>query len=582
MSKAEREATAEGRKLVKESAALYDEMKRLQEETGKHTLNVGNYKSALESLPGPISGTINELKGMGQQFKALSRSPIGLILGAVVGVVAALGKAFTRSEKGAQLMAKATGFVNGVMSQLVDVSVRVVEGLQNAFNNPKEAIANLGKSIGTNLLNRLKAIPLIAQAGGKALKALFARDLDALKEAGTEAFTAVNQALTGLDAEQQKEFADAVRETVDEVKAETEAFIDLEAQRRAVAKANRELTKSAEDLATIEETNKAIADDITKSFAEREAAAERARKATEDRAKKEIQLARNNLSIINAEINLRRSNGEAVEQLLDQQLGAYQTLRQSEREYTLAVMENERTRAELKQDRLERDLDILIDGFDNQKTINEKIINDESQTIAKREKLLNETRALAEDSFKKQIETIQEFTDIQVDANELITESDAVALNQKIRSLGLSEIIEGRLLEIVRDRKTANSDLAESETALANARKKQLEDTITRAQAFNAKRLANETEYFEQRQALDESEFNLLEATESEKTLFRLNAERERLQKILELNEKHGGDLSKLQIETVKNQIEAINKEIEGETGQINDIYDLFGISLNR
>ena len=44
MSQAEREGTAEGRKLEEETKAIYEEMKRLQEATGKHQLNVGNYK----------------------------------------------------------------------------------------------------------------------------------------------------------------------------------------------------------------------------------------------------------------------------------------------------------------------------------------------------------------------------------------------------------------------------------------------------------------------------------------------------------------------------------------------------------
>lgn len=50
MTKAERENTEQGRKLVAETHAIYEEMKRLQEATGKTSLNVGNYGGAVKSL----------------------------------------------------------------------------------------------------------------------------------------------------------------------------------------------------------------------------------------------------------------------------------------------------------------------------------------------------------------------------------------------------------------------------------------------------------------------------------------------------------------------------------------------------
>ena len=50
----EREATEEGRKLVAETNAIYQEMKRLQEVTGKNQLNVGNYGEATVKLTSQI------------------------------------------------------------------------------------------------------------------------------------------------------------------------------------------------------------------------------------------------------------------------------------------------------------------------------------------------------------------------------------------------------------------------------------------------------------------------------------------------------------------------------------------------
>lgn len=50
MSAAERTATDAGKQLEAETAAIYEEMKRLQEATGKHQLNVGNYADATKNL----------------------------------------------------------------------------------------------------------------------------------------------------------------------------------------------------------------------------------------------------------------------------------------------------------------------------------------------------------------------------------------------------------------------------------------------------------------------------------------------------------------------------------------------------
>jgi chromosome segregation ATPase len=50
MTKEERENTEAGRKLEKETKAIYDEMNRLQQATGKMSLNVGNYTNSINSV----------------------------------------------------------------------------------------------------------------------------------------------------------------------------------------------------------------------------------------------------------------------------------------------------------------------------------------------------------------------------------------------------------------------------------------------------------------------------------------------------------------------------------------------------
>ena len=61
MSAAERAGTEAGRALEAETAAIYEEMKRLQEATGKHTLNVGNYADAAKGLKMELTSLIQQM-----------------------------------------------------------------------------------------------------------------------------------------------------------------------------------------------------------------------------------------------------------------------------------------------------------------------------------------------------------------------------------------------------------------------------------------------------------------------------------------------------------------------------------------
>lgn len=61
MSAAERQGTEAGRALEQETAAIYEEMKRLQEATGKHQLNVGNYADAAKGLQMELTSLIQQM-----------------------------------------------------------------------------------------------------------------------------------------------------------------------------------------------------------------------------------------------------------------------------------------------------------------------------------------------------------------------------------------------------------------------------------------------------------------------------------------------------------------------------------------
>lgn len=95
--------------------------------------------------------------------------------------------------------------------------------------------------------------------------------------------------------------------------------------------------------------------------------------------------------------------------------------------------------------------------------------------------------------------------------------------------------------------------------------------------------LQAQLQIFDQQQALAQSEFDLLRNSEARKTQFRLQAEKERLQKVLELNQQAANKLSDVEVQTIQNTIKKIDQEIEQSKGEERgtDIYGLFGLNLD-
>lgn len=88
---------------------------------------------------------------------------------------------------------------------------------------------------------------------------------------------------------------------------------------------------------------------------------------------------------------------------------------------------------------------------------------------------------------------------------------------------------------------------------------------------------------FDQTQALEASEFDLIRNSEERKTRFRLAQEKARLRKILKLNKAAGVKMTDAEVKTIENTIAKIDQEIEKSKGDErgNDIYGLFGLNLD-
>lgn len=96
MSSEMRHNTEEGRRLERETKAIYEQMKKLQEATGKHQLNVGNYPdmtNAIQGLSTKITGLIGLNGQLGSSFIQLGQNASGTtsILGGLKSGFSSLG-----------------------------------------------------------------------------------------------------------------------------------------------------------------------------------------------------------------------------------------------------------------------------------------------------------------------------------------------------------------------------------------------------------------------------------------------------------------------------------------------------------
>lgn len=138
--------------------------------------------------------------------------------------------------------------------------------------------------------------------------------------------------------------------------------------------------------------------------------------------------------------------------------------------------------------------------------------------------------------------------------------------------------------------------LLQQQRAIELAQNRQLAEDVRQPEAdinakYDAEVLKQTTELnqqrelmlFDQTQALEASEFDLIRNSEERKTRFRLAQEKARLQKILELNKTAGVKKTDAEVKTIENTIAKIDQDIEKSKGDErgNDIYGLFGLNLD-
>lgn len=180
-----------------------------------------------------------------------------------------------------------------------------------------------------------------------------------------------------------------------------------------------------------------------------------------------------------------------------------------------------------------------------------------------------QTQELAKIESERQVSSLeQQKTGIQLQLDAVKKGSDAEY------KLKLDLIEKERLLE-----------LAQNKLKPVNEQKS--EDQINAKYTFDKSAVDDEflqlsMTRFDALQAMEQSEFDLLKNSEARKTKFKLEQERKRWQKLLEINEQMGNKLSDNEVKTIQANIKKIDGELgELKSGKSQDIYDLMGFNLS-
>lgn len=244
LSKEERENTDEGRRLVAQKKQLTDQLKNLEKQTGDTRRNVGNYSEGMREALVSSTGFGKGLKGV---FGIISANPIMGLVQIIATLVLAVGKAQFIVDAFSKVMEPFNAIFERAIGILQEFTQGVMAKIRKAFDDPKQAIKDLGKAIIDNIINRFKAV-------GKIFQAIADRDFKALSNAALQLGTGVEGLVdkAGKLGEEFNKAAQTGRRIAELTKEIEEAEIDLISTQAKLNKQIEEQRFAVEDLSLSE------------------------------------------------------------------------------------------------------------------------------------------------------------------------------------------------------------------------------------------------------------------------------------------------------------------------------------------
>ena len=300
MSAEERKAAEANNQFVSTTRAIYEQMKKLQEETGKYQLNVGNYENAIKNAIGAnnqfvatlinlgkggeeaestIQGIQEGTKALGNTLLGLLKNPAFLAVAGIAGAVGAVKMWYDYNvglQEATRLTREFTGMAGDDMKAFRNEVIAVAEtfnldfkptlqaidsvaanfgiSFENAFQAVKDGLV-AGADLNGDFLNKLQQYPAFFKEAGLSVEQFVAiltqtrsgifgdKGLDAIKQANArirEMGTATAKALDdiGISSEQvTKDITSGVKTTFDVVQEVSAKLNELPDNSQAVGNA---------------------------------------------------------------------------------------------------------------------------------------------------------------------------------------------------------------------------------------------------------------------------------------------------------------------------------------------------------
>lgn len=595
MSAAEREAADKGKKLEAETNALYQQMIKLQEATGNYRLSVGHYQRTWDGLGISISNVVRELP-------AATVSMNTFFLGISNNIPMVVDEINRLRLKNKQLAAegKATiGVTASIVKSLFSWNTILVVLLTSLalFGDEISAWAKNLINAGKAVLSLDKALENVNEEL-KSTNAGYGENVTKLKQLQREWQTLETEAeKTKWIETKQSEFSSLLI-SIDSINSAEAVFV---ANTEGVLTAFKLRAKAAAaDKLAQEQYSKAF---IKQQEAEQDRlagpstwdkfifglsrATVTAEQNQEDRINRLETEAENAEALGDAYFDLATEFGESAKSILaslglfgdtdndglptppkqrDLTDTIYRMALATQEKYEQSVTKLERDEYAKRRKEAVNTASAKIRAFEETYRKNEDYLNDEEN---KYKELTSEEVALVKKAQAHIVEAIMneqawlahELEQIEKDRRiaELKSVEDTIKLRLQAVKKGSEEELQLRLEAIEIARQIAlleNSKLPAS----------QQQSAITISAGYDREAAGKLSEFemavFEQQQALDEAIFNEVKHSETEITRFKLEQEKARWQKQIDLAEKGGLDWTQAQIDAAKSAVRGIDREL--------------------
>jgi len=270
---------------------------------------------ALDNVTGGFASRIVESSaGIRQLIAGLNATKVALAATGIGLFVTALGSLiayFTQTERGAEMLERATAGLKATFDVLVGVVAKVGEGIVMLFTKPKEALTQFGSLVKQYVLDQFQNILGGVQDLASAVGKVFAGDFAGAAEAAKAGFAKVGEAalklnpITGVAIA----VANGVGQIAKEAGNAATAASNLAARLQELEDAEiSQIAATAKARKQIREL-RFIADDETKSINERIAAVEKATRIEQQLLTERKRIAKENLSIITEQNRLAQQAG---------------------------------------------------------------------------------------------------------------------------------------------------------------------------------------------------------------------------------------------------------------------------------